>query len=472
LAGINHTIEVTEITAIPGGEVIDVITATSPGISTFEALDYQQGVSLVVFFFQQVSGNNLRISTTRTPYSNFADTDNQWQVAEALYNSVGLSTGDLGQVLAHLDFLPLQDLQNAFEELQPKPYAIHPSLILQEADFLGSNITDRLRDRRQELVDSEPFDEADLQNSSSPATQERFIPEPLNYTADISQPVSLSGEQSRWKTYVQTYALWTKEEADTSIDGFEAITLGTLLGTDRGIGQSLIGGFCFGTGITDISTVESGSNGDKLSLRFGSYLSYFKDGFVVEGFVTAGANWFNNQRSIDITGLSRSAECSYDSYDLAVELAALYELKFWGFTLAPELRMVYDYIYLDDFQETGADSISLVVFDRQIHSLNHIVGSRLGYDIKFAQSLLRPEAWVTWTHDYLDDEQVVQASLAGAPQNDFTISAPEIRRETVQWGAGLTFSHGRVFSSYLRFQAEIYPDVWNQRVYGGFQFQF
>jgi len=300
----------------------------------------------------------------------------------------------------------------------------------------------------------------------------RFIPRPLGYTADVSKPVSLSVDQSRWKTYAQTYALWAKEKAATSIDGFEAITLGAFFGTDRRIGQSLIGGFCLGTGITDIDTDESGSNGDKLSLRIGPYLSYFRDGFVLEGSVTGSVNWFSTRRSIDITGLSRSAEGAYDSYDLAAELAALYELKFWGFTLAPELRLLYDYIYLDDFQEAGADSINLFVFDRKIHSLNHIVSGRLGYDIKFAQSLLRPEAWVAWAHEYLGDEQVVQASLAGAPQNDFTISAPEIRRETVRWGAGITFSHGRVFSSYLRYQAEIYPDAWNSSVQGGMQIQF
>jgi len=469
LPGTNNII-VNEVTALSGGEVIDVFTATAGGITQFEFL--QQQTSLVVTFTQQGAGNNLGILTNRLYYSNHADGDNQWQVAEALYDSVGLSTGDLGQVLAHLDFLPLQDLQNAFEELQPKPYATHPSLLLQEAGFYRSTLAGRLRDRRQELIDSEPSDGTKPQNNDTPVAKGRFIPDPLDYSADVSKPVSLSAEQSRWNTYAQTYALWAEAEADPSIDGLEAFTFGTFFGTDRRICRSLIGGFCLGTGVTDIDTDVSGSNGNKLSLRFGPYFSYFKYGFVLEGSVTGSANWFSNRRSIDITGLPRSATGAYDSYDLAADLAALYELKFWGFTLAPQIRLMYDYIYLDDFQETGADSISLVVFDRKVHSLNHMVGGRLGYDIKSAKSILRPEAWVAWTHKYLDDDKDVQAGLVGAPQNDFTISAPGTPRETLQWGAGVTLSLAGAFSSYLHYQAEIYQDTWNHSVRGGFQIQF
>ena len=471
------TIQVNEVTAIPGGVVgnVTVITTGTPLTVTFGAgpLPLKPGLtSFIVQFWPQYNPNDFTITTVRTPYSNFAATDNQAQVAEALYDSVGLSTGDLGRVLAHLDFLPLQDLQNAFEELQPKAYAIHPSLVLQEADFFSSNVAGRLRDRRQESIDSASPGGAQPENTSDPVTQERFIADPLDYTTDVSEPVSLSAEQSRWRIYAQTYARWSEAKADESVEGFDAVTFGTFFGTDRYIGQSLIGGICLGIGVTDIGTSNAGSNGSKLSLRFGPYFSYFRDGFVLEGSVTGSANWFGNRRSIDITGLSRTAEGSYDSYDLAAELATLYQLKFWGFTLAPELRLMYDYIYLNDFQETGADSINLVVFDRQVHSLNHRLGGRLGYDIKSAKSSLRPEAWFGWTHKYFDDEQVVRAGLAGAPQNDFTISTPGTPRDTLHWGAGITLSLATVVSSYLRYQAEIYQDVWNQSIRGGFRIQF
>jgi uncharacterized protein with beta-barrel porin domain len=460
------TIQVNEVTAIPGGEVIDVITASS--LVNLLVGDPIYNTSLVVSFSSQDDGSNLGILTTRLPYSNFADTDNQREVAEAMYDSVGLSADDLGRVLAHLDFLPLQDLQNAFEELQPKPYATHPGLMLQEANFFRSNLTDRLRDRRQELFDS--FSGTIAVNSESSISPSHFAPSLLDSTADVSETVALSGEQSRWRIYAQSYIRWTEEKPDTSVDGFDAFTFGTFFGTDGRLGQKLIGGLCLGTSVTEMD--NSGGGGNKLSLRFGPYFSYCWDRFILEGSVTGSANWLSNQRSIDITGLSRSAEGSYDSYDLAAELAALYEIKSWGLTLAPELRLKYDYIYLDDFQETGADSISLIVFDRRVHSLHHTIGGRLSYDIEFAKSFLRPEAWVAWTHKYLDDEQAVQAAFTGAPQNDFTINAPGAPREILQWGAGLTLSLAGTANTYLLYQAEIYQDTWNHGVQGGFRFQF
>jgi len=147
----------------------------------------------------------------------------------------------------------------------------------------------------------------------------------------------------------------------------------------------------------------------------------------------------------------------------------MYELTFWGFALVPELRLMYDAIYLDDFTETGADSISLVVSDRWVHSLDHRMGGRLGYDINFEKSTLRPEAWINWTHNYLDDTQTVQAALAGAPQNDFTISSPGTPRETLHWGAGITLSVP-AFTGYLHYQAEIFGDNWNHGIQGGVRF--
>jgi len=76
---------------------------------------------------------------------------------------------------------------------------------------------------------------------------------------------------------------------------------------------------------------------------------------------------------------------------------------------------MYDYVYLDEFTETEADSIGLVVFDRSVHSLDHLVGGRLGHAIDFTKSSPRSELWATWSHGYLADDQTVQAGLAGAP---------------------------------------------------------
>ena len=120
-------IDVNEYTAIPHGDLIDVILATS--VSGPFAPLVQDPPSLLVTFSQQALGDRIRILTARIAYSTFAETDNQSRVADALLQSVGDCTEDLGTVLAYIDFLPTeQDLQNAYEQLQPKPYAIHPDL--------------------------------------------------------------------------------------------------------------------------------------------------------------------------------------------------------------------------------------------------------------------------------------------------------------------------------------------------------
>jgi len=473
-AALAGTIRVNEVTAIPDGGTVTVIAGGTFVSGTFGPgpLPLKPGLnSFIVSFLPVYNANDMTIQASRNRYSDYADTDNQWQVAEALYDSVGLSTGDLGRVLAHLDFLPLQDLQSAFEELQPKPYTTHPSLVFEESDFYRSIFSSRLRDGRKALLNVEPYNEIKPQNKNIHVGKDSFILNPLQSTGDGSQPVSLSAEQSRWSTYAQPYALWAQEKSDTAIEGYEAYSYGALFGTDGPIGKNLIGGLCAGIGVTKFYTDDSASHGNNLSLRAGPYLSYFKEEFILEASVTGSVNWLSNERPIDITGLSRSANGFYDSYDLAAELAAIYGLEFWGFTLAPELRLVYDYLYMDDFEETGADSISLVVFDRHIHSLNHVLGARLGYDFEFEKSTLRPEAWVAWTHKYLDGDQDVQASLSGAPQNDFTITAPGTRRDILNFGGGMTLSLTRPSSLYLHYQAEVSQDTWNHSVQGGLQFR-
>jgi len=469
IAGTTDAIWVNEYTAIPQGDFATVITANTLGTS-FGSLEYQQGSSFIVTFGQQVVGDDLQIVvTTRNPYSDYASGENQFRVAEALYDSVGLSTEDLGRVLAHLDFLSEPDLQNAFEQLQPKPYVTHPNVVKREGDFIRSNLSGRMRERRQQLADEAALEGMQPDSGSMSVAGAGFMLEPLDYSQDVSEPIPLSEQESGWNSYVQTYTLWAEEKRDAAIDDFDALTLGAFYGIDKPIGRHLVGGLCAGAGATYMETDVSGSNGTKLSLHFGPYLSFSKNGWVLEGSATAGANWLSSWRPIDITGLSRKAKGSYDSYDLAAEFATLYDFKFGGFTLAPEIRLMYDAVFLDGFTESGADSISLVVSERWIHSLNHWMGGRLGYDIKSAKSSLRPEAWVAWMHDYLDGSQTVQAAFAELPQNDFTISSPGTARERLHWGAGITLSVP-AFTGYLHYQAEIYQDTWNHGIQGGVRF--
>ncbi len=465
---------VNEYTAIPDGDLIYIILSGS-AIDTFTPT-LVQGSDLLVTFSQQLGAGDLSLGilTARIPYSTFAETEDQTRVADALLLSVGDCTEDLGIVLAYIDFLPTeQDLQNAYEQLQPKPYAIHPDLILQSASFYRNMVNSRLAARRREPALAPSFD-----GSTAPQT----IPALTGYSAAMD-PYSGSGgtveitvemptENGKWELYSQYFSYLGQENQSSSGYGYESLTFGALLGLDRRFGRKVVSGFFTGAEISDIIWSTAGNNGSKISVALGPYLSFYKNRFVVEGSLTGSANWFNNDRLISINDLVRSAKAEYAGYDIAAQISTLYELRKGGLSLTPVGRLHYDFIYMDAFEEQGADSVNLIVSDRQVHSLGHEIGAAMAYDIEVGSWVVRPEIGAGWFHEYLDTRRDIQSSLTGAPDNSFTIAAPAPPGNTFRWQAGIGFAQGRFLSGTLMYEGELYENIWNHSLQAGLAYHY
>ncbi len=459
---------VNEYTAIPDGELIDVILAASV-IGSFGSL--VQGSDLLVTFSQEPTGSSLGIRTTRDPYSKYAEGEDQTEVADALLLSVGDCSEDLGTVLAYIDFLPTeQDLQNAYEQLQPKPYAIHPDLILQSASFYRNTVNNRLAVRRREPAASPDFGDSTAPQIAS--TEYTGAMDPYYGSGGTIDTTIIPTINSKWELYSQYFSYWGEENQSSADFEYESFTFGTLLCLDRRFGRKLVSGIFAAAEISDIGWSATGKDGSKISFAVGPYLSYSKDRLVVEGSLSGSTNWFDNDRLIGINDLVRSAEAGYFGYDAAAQISTLYELGKGNLSLTPIVRLHYDFIYLDSFEEQGADSVNLIVSDRRIHSLGHEIGTAMAYRIEIGSWVVRPEIGAGWFHEYLDTRRDIRSSLTGAPDNSFTIATPIPPGNNFRWQAGIGLARGQSLSGTLIYEGELYESSWHHSLRAGLAYHY
>ena len=83
----------------------------------------------------------------------------------------------------------------------------------------------------------------------------------------------------------------------------------------------------------------------------------------------------------------------------------------------------------------------------------------------------RPELRVGWAHQFLDDYGEATASLAGASRRsgyrDFTVRGPEIGRDALVVGAGLTAEVGKSSRVFLSYDGLVNGDRTEHAIVGG-----
>ena len=334
-------------------------------------------------------------------------------------------------------------------------------------------VNNRLAARRREPALSPGFDGSTASQTVPALTEYSAAMDSYSESGGtVAITVEMPTKNGKWELYSQYFSYLGQENQSSSGSEYESLTFGTLLGLDRQFGRKVVSGFFTGAEISDIIWSETGNNGSKISLALGPYLSFYKNRFVVEGSLTGSANWFNNDRLISINDLVRSAEAGYAGYDMAAQISTLYELRKGGFSLTPVGRLHYDFIYMDAFEEQGADSVNLIVSDRLVHSLGHEIGTAIAYNIEVGSWLVRPEIGAGWFHEYLDTRRDIRSSLTGAPDNSFTIATSAPPGNTFRWQAGIGFAQGQSLSSTLMYAAELYEKIWNHSLRAGLTYRY
>jgi autotransporter-associated beta strand protein len=274
--------------------------------------------------------------------------------------------------------------------------------------------------------------------------------------AGVSGPEGKSGPsvlapvpENRWGVFLTGLGEFTNVDSTSNAAGYDVDTGGFTLGVDYRLTPNFAIGFFGGYAHTNVDLVGGGNidvNGGKIGL----YATVFRDGFYLDTAVNGGPSGYNTRR----TALQGTASGSTDGADLNVLVAAGYDWKSGSLSIGPTANFQFSYVDLNGFTESG--SLAPLKFpDQNSESERTAFGAKASYDWKIGHITLIPQISAAWQHEYGTTAYSVVANFANGAGNSFTVNGPQIGRDSLLIGAGVSVLWNDRISTYVYYDGEL-----------------
>ncbi len=386
-----------------------------------------------------------------------------YRIAQHLDTVLPGASGDFATVLGEFQALPAGGSDRAFTSLSP---AVYDSLTQATLGSTGQ-YTQSLQ-RRLEAVRA--YSRTAGEGPVAPVllaaaeTDTTLVP--------ILGSYRLSQTQAKQGLWLAGFGQWADQEATPGFAGFTASTGGLTLGYDHTFRDQVTAGLSVGYADTDVDLAENQGGGRIQGVVTSLYGGYFTSTLYLDGALSYGHNWYENDRHLRIGTLERTATSEHQGDAFAAYLGAGYAYPLGAWALGPVGALRYVYLAEDAFQETGADSLNLTVGSRGTHSLVSELGVRVAGTVKTAAGTLVPDLSLLWSYDFDLDDRLLTTTYAGAPGAAFSIPGQPVAQHGLLLRPGLTFLHPSGVSTALRYTGEFRDGYQAHGVLGEVRVQF
>lgn len=273
--------------------------------------------------------------------------------------------------------------------------------------------------------------------------------------------------ENRWGFFATGNGEFTNVDSTPNAGGYNVDTGGITLGVDYRLAPFFAVGLLGGYAHTNLS-LDGGGNIDVNGGNFGAYATVFGNGFYLDTAVTGGPAGYDTHRS----ALQGSANGSTDGADLNVIVSAGYDWKHGNLSIGPTATFQFGYVGLDGFTETG--SLAPLKFpDQNTESERTAFGARASYQWKIGNITLIPQVSLAWEHEYGSVAYQVVANFANGAGTSFTVNGPEIGRDSLLIGAGISMVWSDRISTYVFYDGDVARTNYDSHsVTGGFRISF
>jgi outer membrane autotransporter protein len=384
---------------------------------------------------------------------------------------------DLEDVYAALDFLNYGDLtplREALDHIGPERYDALTQVGIRNSLLFGKITGHRSRTNRAELLaygttaknasDKIPVAYAQfagVEDSKSgrmvDASNERRERAGEDKTNVWSLGVGEFGSRSSWADHT----------------GFDFQTGGVVLGVDILRRKSLTLGGAVGYLRTSLDWDNRGGGSDIDNPRLGIYCNYLNSaGFFVDALLAGGYDSISTDRNIDFYSVSRTAHSDASGYDMIAQIRGGYDFTTAKWIISPFAELSYIYLYYDDFDESGADSLNLNVRSRDAQTFRSQLGVRMERSFTSGGRMeLTPTLEVAWAHDIPLDNRAISASLINQA-GSFDVNGLEGDTDSLVVDAGLSAQLTTSLMLFAGYGTEITDNFNIHRVGLGVKYRF
>ena len=185
--------------------------------------------------------------------------------------------------------------------------------------------------------------------------------------------------------------------------------------------------------------------------KIGAYATYYDGGYYVDAAVSGGYNSYDMRRS----GLQGAARGKTEGGEFNAMIGTGYDWSLEALTLGALTSIEYTYLGIGDYTEQGSLA-PLRIGSQHGQSLRSKLGVKAGYDWQLGSVLVKPEIRLLWQHEYGDRSFDLDSRLANGGGGIFTVTDPEVGRDSLLLGLGTSVLWNPRTAAYLFYDGELY----------------
>jgi autotransporter-associated beta strand protein len=448
------------------GEQITLLTAKNGVSGTFS--NTQNGlVSTGTIVQGQITSlaNAVVLETTQGSFANtpgVAHTGNQKAVAKTLDSAVGDPRE--AALFAFLNSQRLANLPHDLTLIAPAQITSINATAVSVGKVQVSNVGQRLANIRG---GSTGFSPAGFSLTGGAASFDEGF-------AGVSGPEGKSGPavfaptpDNRWGVFITGLGEFSNVDSTPNAAGYDVNTGGFTFGVDYRLTPNFAIGLTGGYAHTSVG-LDGGGNIDVNGGKLGLYATAFANGFYLDTAVSGGPSGYNTRR----TALQGTANGNTDGADFNALIAVGYDWTRGNLSIGPTASFQYSYIGLNSFTEIG--SLAPLNFpDQNTESERSAFGAKASYQWKVAKVTAIPQVSAAWQHEYGATAYSIASSFASGAGQGFTVTGPDIGRDSLLVGAGVTVILNERVSTYLYYDGEFArTNYLSNNVSGGVRINF
>ncbi|HEV7276580.1 MAG TPA: autotransporter outer membrane beta-barrel domain-containing protein [Devosiaceae bacterium] len=278
---------------------------------------------------------------------------------------------------------------------------------------------------------------------AAPSSLLHYAP-PVSSKSSMEFPVEdLTAAPPATEAWLRGYSAAGSISGDENAAGSESMSWGIIGGVEVPVSNNGIVGVAVGYQSDQTRIADRSATAKVSSFTGGIYGSRRRGELEFRGGGSFTWNNISSRRSISVPGLSGEATAGYDgwsaqAYGEAGYLGALGETE-----LEPFVGLTYNHTRTGAISETGLAGATLSAAGTTDTTLVGTLGLRVARNFTLEQGwLMRPQATVTWDHDFLADKAELDLSFAGS-SDPFRVTGPSTSPDSLGISLGMEIENAR-----------------------------
>lgn len=171
-----------------------------------------------------------------------------------------------------------------------------------------------------------------------------------------------------------------------------------------------------------------------------AYASWRANNFFVTPQANVGYASYDNRRRVVAGPITRRAVSDWNNFLTSGGVTSGYVMNLGAFEIIPHVSIDGLYMYDTGYSERlGGDGVNLSLGSRTTRSARVFAGVIAQTEFNLDDGVMKPQILAGWSHDFINDRPIIDASFEAAPGSQFSVVGPVSDASRVIGGASFAY---------------------------------